>query len=289
MRSNTRNTAPQVLARDGLPDRAFTLIELLVVIAIIALLIALLLPALGKARTAARSALCLSNHRQLGVAWSAYVNDYRVFPYGDPLTYYPDWGWGGVSWYAGQVPQLGMAPDRPLNPYVSPGERLESRLNVFKCPLDTGARDYVTGARPWDVLGTNSSSGEPNTCYGVAGTSYQANLWMYCKPGVVTGWQNTSNFRSNLSFQHVQVATSQFVVLVDTGPANWLVSNEQDRRTYDLWGEWWHGSERSAMSFLDGSARVEKTGLLVCGRYSFHTAVMRPAAANAGWRWPDHP
>jgi hypothetical protein len=50
--------------------------------AIIATLVALLLPALGKARESARTAACLSNHRQLGIAWAAYINDYKVFPYG---------------------------------------------------------------------------------------------------------------------------------------------------------------------------------------------------------------
>ncbi len=63
--------------------RGFTLIELLVVISIIALLIALLLPALGQARAAAHASACLSNHRQLAVAWGAFVTDNRYLPSGN--------------------------------------------------------------------------------------------------------------------------------------------------------------------------------------------------------------
>ena len=53
----------------------FTLIELLVVISIVALLVSLLLPALSSARDAARTAECLSQKRQLGVAMASYATD----------------------------------------------------------------------------------------------------------------------------------------------------------------------------------------------------------------------
>lgn len=53
----------------------FTLIELLVVIAIIAVLMAILMPALNRAREQGKRATCLSNLKQLTVAWILYADE----------------------------------------------------------------------------------------------------------------------------------------------------------------------------------------------------------------------
>jgi prepilin-type N-terminal cleavage/methylation domain-containing protein len=84
-------------------NRGFTLIELLVVIAIIALLMAVLVPALSRAREQGKRAVCLTQIRQLQLAWNMYCddNDDKV-PAGDVCfswEFWPDMGGPQLAWH----------------------------------------------------------------------------------------------------------------------------------------------------------------------------------------------
>jgi prepilin-type N-terminal cleavage/methylation domain-containing protein/prepilin-type processing-associated H-X9-DG protein len=107
---------------------AFTLVELLVVIGIIALLVGLLLPVLSKARENANRIKCLSNLRQLGVAFVLYANSNdQYLPYaavcGDPHD--EDWIW----W---QSNRIGSVSTGGIGQYLA----VSASLDVLRCPSD---------------------------------------------------------------------------------------------------------------------------------------------------------
>jgi len=90
-------------------QKAFTLIELLVVVAIIAILMSILMTALNRAREQGKRAACLSNLKQLALAWIMYAdeNDDRIvngeaYNGGDGLAPIPTSGrHKGEQWWTG--------------------------------------------------------------------------------------------------------------------------------------------------------------------------------------------
>lgn len=119
--------------------RGFTLIEILVVIGIIVLLSAILFPVFSRARESARSKSCLSNLKQLGLAFQQYTKDAgRRYPGAAP---YQKWGNGG-HWVGGTT-DAGLAENvYPYDLKTSNHANVEAgsifpyvrSVSVFSCP-----------------------------------------------------------------------------------------------------------------------------------------------------------
>ena len=99
--------------------RAFTLVELLVVIAIIAILAAILFPVFARARENARKTSCLSNLKQIGIAFIQYTQDYDE---NYPLT-----------------TVTGMSTT-PLSSRTTSTQAYIKSVQVYRCPSDASTR-----------------------------------------------------------------------------------------------------------------------------------------------------
>ncbi|MCM8532277.1 MAG: type II secretion system GspH family protein [Lentisphaeraceae bacterium] len=116
----------------------FTLIELLVVVAIIGILCTLLMPSLGRARAAAKRAVCMSNQKQIGIAFMSYTGSNNgQLP--SPLS-------GSYTWDDLLAPYDGRSIPSNWNfqGNNSTGswggtfeyEHWQSQLTLYQCPID---------------------------------------------------------------------------------------------------------------------------------------------------------
>jgi len=129
--------------------KAFTLIELLVVVAIIAVLVAILLPALQSARERARTVVCSSRLKQLGVAIQIYTqqnNDiYPPFSISPHYVFKPDYDY--PEWQELIANVLGSRSVGDVKQY-------------FHCPSDTkDGADNPNNYRYWFSYGGNCHLG----------------------------------------------------------------------------------------------------------------------------------
>jgi prepilin-type N-terminal cleavage/methylation domain-containing protein/prepilin-type processing-associated H-X9-DG protein len=109
--------------------RGFTLIELLMVVAIIAILISLLLPAIASAKERARSSVCMSQMRQIGLATFSYCQDNGGYL---PRSSHSAMAFKQMPW--GCALYCYLCRDS----YAGPGPEWDRLFNgLYRCPSDT--------------------------------------------------------------------------------------------------------------------------------------------------------
>ena len=234
--------------------KAFTLIELLVVIAIISLLFAIIMPALNLAKQKAASAACLSNTKNLSLAWFMYAgdNDGRIMSSEDTGTenngHYV--GWCGVPRNEGG----GTMGNTQANPPVTD----EDEIRGIKQGL---LYAYVKDPKAYHCPADNKRK----SLYD------QTTVFVtYSVPMCLNGYPNSSSANYNRQIRNINEITmpsTRYVFVESAETRNWNASHhfviaapEYTGRTD--WG-WWgvmainHG-DSSILGFCDGHSEIRK-------------------------------
>jgi len=209
----------------------FTLIELLVVIAIIAILAAMLLPALSRAKDRAQTIACMSNTKQLQVAYELYATDNgnRVMDNSVNGVASP----GAQAWIKGNVQEY--ATDYSQHPSQGVLWPYNKSAGIYKCP---SSRAFLVGAGQGVRLPHNRS--------------YSVSVWLGSN---LTPAELIAQKTSTIRFPS---ATSVFIeenqISIDNGAIGF-------NRTNDNLGAVWNlpsarHNNSCNISFLDGHAET---------------------------------
>jgi len=251
---------------------AFTLLELLAVIAIIAILAGILLPALASARERSRGIYCLSNTRQLTLAWQLYADDHdSLLPYnlvmaGTTFRTNINWVNNVMDWYVTSSDNTNLATitEASLGSYVA------GMTAIYHCPSDH-ALSADQAAAGWSGRIRSYSM---NAMVGNAGTA-----------SLTGGNVNNPGYKQFFKIEQMPRPSDIFVFLdehpdsINDGyfidrdgvPAvGWSASSVPNNEWHDLPASFHNKS--AAFSFADGHALLH--------HWSSSTTVI-PAAAHA--------
>ncbi|MBI2926527.1 MAG: prepilin-type N-terminal cleavage/methylation domain-containing protein [Verrucomicrobia bacterium] len=172
--TNTIRLTEQQARRVPRTSAGFTLIELLVVIAIIAILAGMLLPVLAKAREKGKSASCINNLRQMGIAARIYADDHDSrFCYTFQVRGNNDFrkAWFNFLQPYQQTTNLLLCPSKSKKfkelIALYPSERSEKAISNYGANFKLGGCDWpgIWDTKDWPALKDTFVRKPANTVY----------------------------------------------------------------------------------------------------------------------------
>ena len=231
----------------------FTLIELLVVIAIIAILAAMLLPALSSAKRRALVANCLSDQKQLILAWKMYADDNNDRVVGANCKSNTDW-------------RISPANAGFVFPASIPGNLSPAQVNQL---LDE---------QGFKEAGLNNYCKNPDLLHCPADNRYRSGNWAFVSFSMVNGLNGDSGgtggtpavFKKQSEIKH---PSNGFIWLEENDPRSqsagaYTVFENQDSWELVVSGSWppanWYDGPAAfhqtsaTFSYVDGHAENHK-------------------------------